>query len=243
MSDQTARRNAIVIGVGPEDGLGGQLCIRFAERGHHVFIAGRTAEKVEALAATIGANATPVVTDATDEAQVTALFDTAEAAEGELALAIYNAGNNTPGRIADMEASYFESAWRVVAFGGFLFGREGVRRMRQRGGTLLFTGASASLRGRANFGAFNSSKGALRNLAQAMAKECAADGIHVGHVVVDGPIGGEKIKQGFPEYAERLGAGGMIDIGGIVDAYEFLYNQPRNAWSFEVDVRTSLERW
>ena len=198
---------------------------------------------MDALAAKIGDNATAVVADATDEAQVIALFDAAEAAEGELTLAIYNAGNNTPGRIADMEASYFESSWRVGAFGGFLFGREAVRRMRGRGGTLLFTGASASLRGRPNFGAFNASKGALRNLAQAMAKEYGEEGIHVGHVVVDGPIGGEKIKKGFPEFAERMGEGRMIDIGGIVDCYEFLYNQPRRAWSFEVDVRTSLERW
>ncbi|MYE82009.1 MAG: SDR family NAD(P)-dependent oxidoreductase [Gammaproteobacteria bacterium] len=238
-----AVRKAIVIGVGPEDGLGGQLCTRFAERGHHVFIGGRTAAKVEALASSIGDNATAVVADATDEAQVIALFDAAEAAPGELTLAIYNAGNNTPGRIAEMEASYFESSWRVGAFGGFLFGREAVRRMRGRGGTLLFTGASASLRGRPNFGAFNASKGALRNLAQAMAKEYGEEGIHVGHVVVDGPIGGEKIKKGFPEFAERLGEDRMIDIGGIVDCYEFLYNQPRRAWSFEVDVRTSLENW
>ena len=243
MSNGGTTRKAIVIGVGPEDGLGGQLCVRFAERGHHVFIAGRTAAKVEELAGRIGDNATPVVADATDEAQVAALFDTADAAAGELALAIYNAGNNMPGRIADMEASYFESAWRVGTFGGFLFGREAVRRMRGRGGTLLFTGASASLRGRANFGAFNAAKGGLRNLAQAMAKEHGEDGIHVGHVVVDGPIGGEKIKQGFPEFAERLGEDRMIDIGGIVDGYEFLYNQPRRAWSFEVDVRTSLENW
>lgn len=243
MPNEETRRKAIVIGVGPEDGLGGQLCMRFAERGHHVFVAGRTAASVDALAAKIGDNATAVVADATDEAQVIALFDAAEAAEGELTLAIYNAGNNTPGRIADMEASYFESSWRVGAFGGFLFGREAVRRMRGGGGTLLFTGASASLRGRPNFGAFNASKGALRNLAQAMAKEYAEEGIHVGHVVVDGPIGGEKIKKGFPEFAERMGEGRMIDIGGIVDCYEFLYNQPRRAWSFEVDVRTSLERW
>ena len=238
-----AVRKAIVIGVGPEDGLGGQLCVRFAERGHHVFVAGRTAAKVEALASSIGDSATAVVADATDEAQVVALFDAAEAAPGELTLAIYNAGNNTPGRIADMEASYFESSWRVGAFGGFLFGREAVRRMRGKGGTLLFTGASASLRGRANFGAFNASKGALRNLAQAMAKEYGEEGIHVGHVVVDGPIGGEKIKKGFPDFAERLGEERMIDIGGIVDCYEFLYNQPRRAWSFELDVRTSLENW
>ena len=146
-----------------------------------------------------------------------ALFD---AAGEDLELAIYNAGNNTPGRIADMEASYFEDSWRVCCYGGFLFGRAAARRMPQRGGgTLLFTGASASLRGRANFGAFNSAKGALRNLAQALAKEYAADGIHVGHVVVDGPIGGAKIIDGFPQYAEKLGPEGMISIDGIVDGY------------------------
>ena len=234
---------AIVIGVGPEDGLGGQLCARFARRGHRVFMAGRSAEPLQALAAKLGHGVTAVPTDTTDEGAVQALFDVAAAADGELDLAIYNAGNNTPGRIIDMEARYFERAWRVGTFGGFLFGREAVRRMRGAGGTLLFTGASASLRGRANFGAFNASKGALRNLAQAMAKEYAEDGIHVGHVVIDGPIGGEKIKQGFPQYAERLGEAGMISIQGIVDAYEYLYDQPRNAWSFEVDVRTSLERW
>jgi NAD(P)-dependent dehydrogenase (short-subunit alcohol dehydrogenase family) len=108
---------------------------------------------------------------------------------------------------------------------------------------LLFTGASASLRGRPFFGAFNSSKAALRNLAQAMAKEYAADGVHVGHVVVDGAIGGDKIVKGLPEYAEKLGEEGLISIEGIVDAYVFLYRQPRRAWSFELDVRTSAERW
>ena len=236
-------KQAIVIGVGPEDGLGAQLCARFASRGHRVFMAGRSADALKALAERIGRGATAVPTDTTDEVQVQALFDTAANAEGELALAIYNAGNNTPGRIIDMDASYFERAWRVGTFGGFLFGREAVRRMQGKGGTLLFTGASASLRGRPNFGAFNASKGALRNLAQAMAKEYAKDGIHVGHVVIDGPIGGEKIKKGFPQYAEKLGDAGMISIQGIVDAYEYLHDQPRNAWSFEVDVRTSLENW
>ena len=108
---------------------------------------------------------------------------------------------------------------------------------------MIFTGASASLRGRENFGAFNSSKGALRNLAQAMAKEYGREGVHVGHVVVDGPIGGEKIKQGLPEYAAKLGDEGMINIDGIVDGYVYLYQQPRQAWTFELDVRTSLEKW
>jgi NAD(P)-dependent dehydrogenase (short-subunit alcohol dehydrogenase family) len=161
----------------------------------------------------------------------------------DLTLAIYNTGNNTPGRIADMSAEYFENSWRVCCFGGFLFGRAAIQRFAGNGGTLIFTGASASLRGRENFGAFNSSKGALRNLAQAMAKEYGRDGVHVGHVVVDGPIGGEKIKRGLPEYAAKLGDEGMINIDGIVDGYVYLYQQPRQAWTFELDVRTSLEKW
>lgn len=233
----------VVIGVGPEDGLGAQLCARFLSRGHHVFMAGRTGETLEALARTFGGKATVVATDATDESQVAALFDAVDAAEGELQLAIYNVGNNRPGPIADMESRYFERSLDVGVYGAFLFGREAVRRLRQGGGTLIFTGASASLRGRANYGAFNASKGAQRALAQAMAKEYATDGVHVGHVVIDGPIGGEKIKKGLPEYAERLGEAGMISIQGIVDAYEFLYDQPPNAWTFELDIRTSLEKW
>ena len=234
--------SAIVIGVGPVDGLGAQLALRFAQDGLHTFVAGRSEDKLAEVVRHIeaqGGGATAVVCDATDETQIQALFDQAGA---ELSLAIYNAGNNTPGRIRDMDAAYFEASWRVGCFGGFLFGREAVRRMTQ-GGTLLFTGASASMRGRPNFGAFNSSKGALRNLAQAMAKEYGPEGIHVGHVVVDGAIAGEKIRQGLPEYAERLGEDGMIAIDGIVDAFVYLYRQPRRAWSFEVDVRTSVERW
>jgi NAD(P)-dependent dehydrogenase (short-subunit alcohol dehydrogenase family) len=237
-------KTAIVIGVGPDRGLGGQLCSRFAEEGLHVLVAGRTREKLDAIVKGIeesGGSAEAVVADATSESDIQALFDRAGDA---LELAIYNAGNNTPGRIVEMEADYFEQSWRVCCFGGFLFGREAVRRMGPLGGgTLLFTGASASLRGRANFGAFNSSKAALRTLAQAMAKEYAPDGIHVGHVVVDGPIGGEKIITLFPAYAEKLGEDGMISIEGIVDGYVFLYKQPRRAWSFELDVRTSHEKW
>ena len=235
---------AIVIGVGPENGLGAALCRRFGDLGLKVLVAGRTESSLITIAEDIGARggrADPLVADATRESDIAALFD---AAGEELTLAIYNAGNNTPGRIVDMEADYFEQSWRVCCFGGFLFGREAVRRMiGSGGGTLLFTGASASLRGRANFGAFNASKGALRNLAQAMAKEYGPEGIHVGHVVIDGPIGGDKIIQGFPEYAEKLGPEGMISIDGIVDGYQYLYQQPRTAWTFELDVRTSRERW
>ena len=236
-------KTAIVSGVGPLEGLGAQLCVRFASLGLHVVVAGRTQAKLDAVVDAIGGaggSAQAVIADATLEADTERLF---EIAGSDLAVAIYNTGNNTPGRIAEMSAEYFENSWRVCCFGGFLFGRAAINTFAGNGGTLIFTGASASLRGRENFGAFNSSKGALRNLAQAMAKEYGRDGVHVGHVVVDGPIGGEKIKQGLPEYAAKLGDEGMIDIDGIVDGYVYLYRQPRQAWSFELDVRTSLEKW
>ena len=233
---------AIVIGVGPDQGLGAQLCKRFAAEGLNVLVAGRTKSALDAVVADIaaaGGRAASFVADATKEADIVALFDQAGS---DLELAIYNAGNNTPGKIIDMEADYFEQSWRVVCFGGFLFGREAVRRMVPKAvGTLLFTGASASLRGRTGYGAFNSSKAGLRTLAQAMAKEYASDGIHVGHVVVDGAIGGEKIRKRFPNLADRKDR--LISIEGIVDGFVFLYRQPRRAWSFELDVRTSHENW
>jgi NAD(P)-dependent dehydrogenase (short-subunit alcohol dehydrogenase family) len=237
-------KKAIVIGVGPLEGLGARLCQRFAAEGLHVIAAGRTGESLEAVTKHIrddGGEATSVVADATREEDVLQLFDVAG---DDLDLAIYNVGNNTPGRIVDMEAAYFEQAWRIGCFGGFLFGREAVRRMLPNGaGTLLFTGASASLRGRARFGAFNAAKGALRNLAQAMAKEYGPEGVHVGHVVIDGPIAGDKIIKGLPEYAEKVGEAGMIHLDGIAEAFVTLYRQQPRAWTFEMDVRTSQERW
>ncbi|MDN5005502.1 SDR family NAD(P)-dependent oxidoreductase [Bradyrhizobium sp. GCM10027634] len=235
-------KTAVVIGVGPDRGLGAQLCKRFASDGMKVVVSGRTSSAIEAVANDIvssGGLAVPFVADATKEADIVALFDWAGS---EVDLAIYNAGNNTPGRIVEMEADYFEKSWRVACFGGFLFAREAVRRMLpNKAGTLLFTGASASLRGRSGFGAFNSAKAGLRALAQAVAKEYAADGIHVGHVVVDGAIAGEKIFRRFADAAGRQES--LVSIEGIVDAFAFLYKQPARAWSFEVDVRTSKETW
>jgi NAD(P)-dependent dehydrogenase (short-subunit alcohol dehydrogenase family) len=124
---------AIVIGVGPDQGLGAQLCKRFAAEGLNVLVAGRTKAALDAVVADIvaaGGRAVSVIADATSEADIVALFDQAGS---DLELAIYNAGNNTPGKIIDMEAGYFEQSWRVVCFGGFLFGREAVRRMVPKG--------------------------------------------------------------------------------------------------------------
>jgi NAD(P)-dependent dehydrogenase (short-subunit alcohol dehydrogenase family) len=140
-----------------------------------------------------------------------------------------------------MEAGYFEQSWRVVCFGGFLFGREAVRRMVPKGkGTLLFTGASASLRGRSGYGAFNSSKAGLRALAQAMAKEYAGDGIHVGHVVIDMVRSAVKDKA-FPRRAASRG--GPIDQHrGHRRRLRFLYKQPRRAQSLLKTRRANIAR-
>lgn len=239
-------KKALVIGVGPENGLGASISFRFAREGFHVFVSGRTAQSLEQVVQHIqsaGGTATAVVADTTQEADVQALFDLVCGAEGSLDVAVYNAGNNTPGSVTEMDVSYFEHAWRVCCFGGFLFGREAARRMLPRGGTLLFTGASASLRGRAGFAAFNSAKAALRNLAQAMAKELGPKGLHVGHVVVDGGIDGDKLRKGRPEMVQKFGEDRLIDLGGLADAYWFLHQQPPRAWTFELDLRSKVEPW
>ena len=180
--------------------------------------------------------------DITNENQVKSMMD--EVGSG-LDFAIYNVGNNTPGKIIDMDPSYFRDSWESCCFGGFLFAKEVINVFLNEStpGTLLFTGASASLRGKANFGAFNSAKGALRNLAQALAKEYAENLIHVGHVIIDGGLAGEKIQQRVSDFDQRVKDGRLMDIDSVTDAYMFLYNQNKNAWTFELDVRTSKEKW
>ncbi|MEQ8267154.1 MAG: SDR family NAD(P)-dependent oxidoreductase [Parvibaculum sp.] len=238
---------AIVAGVGPHKGLGAVLCHRAASEGLHVFVAGRTLDKLEAVAEAIraeGGAATALVCDVTDEAQVIDLWNCAEAT-GPVALAIYNAGNNTPGKISGMTADYFERSWRVCTYGAFLFAREASDHMAPRGeGTLLFTGASSSMRGREGFAAFSAAKGGLRNFAQSAAKEFGPLGLHVGHVVIDGGIAGEKLHTMVPQYAaQRAQEGRLIDLDGIADIYIQLHRQKRSAWSFEVDIRTHAEPW
>ncbi len=239
-------RKAIVIGVGPEAGLGGALCRRFASEGLHVFVAGRTLEKVEAVARGItrdGGRATAVQTDTTSEDDVIRLFDLAEKeGAGDLDLVVYNAGNARMGDFQQMEAAFFEDTWRVGCFGGFLVGREAARRFSTRErGTILFTGATASVKARPPFTAFASAKAGLRALAQAMAREFGPGGIHVAHVIIDGGIAGEKIQVGAPAFAQAMGDEGLVSLEGLAGAYSYLYAQPRTAWTHELDLRTFKE--
>ena len=237
---------AIVIGVGAGEGLGAAVCRMAAREDLHVFVGGRTEAKVAAVAEDIrasGGKATAMVADTTDEASVAAFVYAAEQ-EGPIDLAVFNAGNNMPGNPLQMEAEYFETCWRIGCFGGFLFSREVLRRMVPRGaGTLLLTGASASMRGKPNFAAFTAAKAGLRALGQSLAREFGPHGIHVAHVVVDGGIGGERLKTRAPEFAARMGEDGLIGLEGLAESYRFLYRQPRNAWTQELDLRTHKEQY
>lgn len=238
---------AVVLGVGAERGLGGALCKRFASEGHHVFVAGRTLSKLENIVGRIedqGGRATAVVCDATDEKNVIDLFNKVESeGSGALDLAVYNVGNSMPGKILDMDTAYFENAWRILCMGGFLFGREVAKRILPGSGTLIFTGASASLRGKSGFGAFNSGKAALRTFAQALAKEHGADGLHVGHVIIDGGIAGDKWFSRLDGEPDDEQMKKFISLEGLTDAYWQLYEQKPQAWTFELDLRTALESW
>jgi len=237
-------KTAVVIGVGPIAGLGGALCKRAASENLHVVVAGRTQAKIEAVAASItdaGGTASASVADTTSEKDITQLFAEAEHI-GPIDLAIYNAGNNMPGDIIDMDADYFEQAWRVGCFGGFLFAREALRKMQPRGtGTLLFTGASASLRGKHGFAAFTSAKAGLRTLVQSLAKGYGPQGIHIAQVIIDGGINGDRLRERMPERMEELGEERFVGLEGLAELYLFLYRQPKNAWTHELDVRTHLE--
>ena len=237
---------ALVLGVGARAGLGGALCARFAREGMAVFAFGRTAASVEAVAADVrrrGGAATAVAGDCTLPLDVERAFDAVEKETGAPPrLVVYNAGNMAPGAIADMDPAYFEATWRVCAFGGFLVGREAVRRMGAAGaGTLLFTGATASLRARPPFTAFASAKAAERALAQGLARELGPRGVHVAHVVVDGVIDGDQVNARIPQLKEKLGADGMLSVDALADAYWMLHAQPRSAWTFELDLRPYKE--
>ncbi len=242
---------AIVFGVGSVRGVGGAVCKRFAREGYHVIVAGRTPAKIDSVVADIAAtgigSAEAFPTDVTDEAQVIAAFDRAmnpgpgrEPAD----VVISNAGNNARLDFTQLSAAQFEDFWRVGCYSGFLIGREAARRLVPLGrGTVIFTGASGSLRGKPGYAHFAAAKAGLRMISQSMAREYGPKGIHVAHVVIDGGILGDRLQAALPDRVNEATAEQFLGFDAIADNYWLLHNQPRSAWTQELDLRPFKETW
>ncbi len=238
--------SVIVLGAGASNGVGGALARRFAAEGHHVFICGRTLPKVASLAQEIheaGGSGEGVRVDATSEADLDALFAKVRA-KGEIAAVLFNVGNNAVIPFAQLEPSRVERFWRVGCFSAFLVAKRAIPILEAQGeGSLFFTGASGSVRGKPNFAHFASMKAGLRMLAQALAREYGPKGIHVAHFVIDGVIDGEQVRSKIGGYLDRLGKDGSLSPDAIADAYWYVHSQPRSTWTHELDLRPHKENW
>ena len=233
--------SAVIVGVGP--GLGAALARRFADGGFAVAAVARRAEALEPLTQELTAAAReihPYPCDATQEAEVSSLFERVERELGAVSAVIYNAGAFRPAEVTQIETQEFERCWRIGCLGGFLVGREAARRMLpRRAGTLLFTGATAALRGGAGFANLAVAKFGLRALAQSMARELGPKGIHVGHVVIDGQILSER----YHHLAEARPEDALLRPEAIAESYWHLHTQPRSAWTLELDLRPWVEKF
>jgi len=236
---------ALIIGAG--DSTGGAIARRFAAGGYTACVTRRDAQKLQPLVESIeaaGGEAVAFGSDARKEEEVIALFEQVEREVGPVEVLVFNIGANVPSSILDETARKYFKIWEMACFGGFLNGREAAKRMVERGrGTIIFTGATAALRGAANFAAFAGAKHALRALAQSMARELGPRNIHVAHVVVDGAIDTEFIRTSFPERYALKSEDGILNPEHIAENYWHLHTQPRDAWTFELDLRPYMERW
>lgn len=236
---------ALIAGAG--DGLGSAVARRFAREGFHACVARRTGDKLAPLCEEIeraSGKATAFGVDARDEEQVVDFFARVERDIGPIEVAVHNIGANVNFPIRDTTTRVYTKVWQMACLSGFLVGREAARVMLPRQhGTILFTGASASLRGKSGFAAFSSAKAALRSTAQSMARELGPEGIHVAHVVIDGPIDMPWIRQSFPDLVAGRPDAGLLAPDDIADSYWALHRQPRSAWTHELDLRPWVEPW
>jgi NAD(P)-dependent dehydrogenase (short-subunit alcohol dehydrogenase family) len=238
-------RAVLVVGAG--DATGGAIARRFAREGFIACVTRRTADKLEPLVQSIrdaGGQAHGYASDARDEAAVAELFAAIEREIAPIEVVVFNIGANVRFAVTDTTERVYRKVWEMGALAGFLVGREAARTMLPRGcGTILFTGATASLRGGKGFAAFAGAKHALRALAQSLARELGPQGIHVAHVVIDGAIDTAFIAENFPERYALKDKDGILDPEHIAEAYWQLHRQPRSAWTHEMDLRPWMENW
>lgn len=238
---------AVIIGAG--DATGGAIARAFAKEGYDACVVRRPRhlDQLEHLAQTIrddGGRAHAFGIDARDEDQMTALFDQIETEIGPIEIMVFNIGANVNFPIEETSARVYRKVWEMAAFAGFLAGREAARKMipRQRG-TVIFTGATASVRGGTGYSAFAGAKFALRALAQSMARELGPKNIHVAHALIDGAIDSPFIREILPDVDALRSEDRILDPDAIAQAYVMLHRQPRSAWTQELDLRPWAESW
>ena len=236
---------ALVIGAG--ESTGGAIARRFAREGYSVCATRRNADKLQPLIDRIaadGGKARAFGSDARKESEVVELVQAIERDIGPIEVCVFNVGGNVRFPIRDTTARVYTKVWEMAALAGFLVGREAARVMVPRGrGTIIFTGATASLRGGKGFAAFAGAKHALRALAQSMARELGPEGVHVAHVVIDGAIDTPFIRENFPERYALKEQAGILDPEAIAENYWQLHLQRRSAWTHELDLRPWMEAW
>lgn len=239
------KRAALVIGAG--DATGGAIARRFAREGFIACVTRRNAAKLDPLLERIraeGGEAHGFGSDARKEEQVIDLVGRIERDIAPIEVLVFNIGANVQFGIAETTARVYYKVWEMGCFAGFLNGREVAKAMLPRKrGTIIFTGATASIRGSVGFSAFSGAKHALRALAQSMSRELGPQGIHVAHVVIDGAIDTEFIKGMFPERYALKEQGGVLDPDAIAENYWQIHCQPRTAWTHELDLRPWIEEW
>jgi NAD(P)-dependent dehydrogenase (short-subunit alcohol dehydrogenase family) len=243
--DMTDRKAILVIGAG--DATGGAIARRFAREGYVACVTRRTADKLQPLVDRIradGGEAHAFGSDARREEAMVELVERIERDVAPIEVAVFNIGANVRYGITETTARVYFKVWEMACFGGFLMGREVAKAMLPRGrGTIIFTGATASLRGRDGYAAFAGAKHALRALAQSMARELWPKGIHVAHPVIDGAIDTEFIRSNFPQRYALKDQQGILNPDSIADAYWNIHQQPRDAWTHETELRPWMESW
>jgi len=241
----TKQKVCLIVGAG--DATGSAIAKRFAQAGFTVCVTRRTPDASATLVQSIQASggcALSYQLDARREDEVIALFNKIESEVGTLEVVVFNVGGNVRLPLLEMTAEKYFKTWEMCAMAGFLVGREAARLLLPKGrGTILFTGATASLRGGVGFSAFAGGKAALRALAQSMAREFGPQGLHVAHIVVDGVIDSERVRKTQPERVAALGQKGLLDPDSIARTYLWLHEQTSDAWTFELDLRPGIEKW
>ena len=241
----TDKKAILVIGAG--DATGSAVARRFAREGYIACVTRRAEEKLQPLLAEIrasGGQAHGFASDARKEEDMVALIEKIERDIAPIEVAVFNVGGNVRFSILETTSRVYQKVWEMACFGGFLMGRETAKVMLPRGrGTIIFTGATASLRGREGFAAFAGAKHALRALAQSMARELWPQGIHVAHPIIDGAIDTEFIRSNFPERYATKDHQGIVNPDSIAQAYWQIHRQPRDAWTHETELRPWMEAW